>query len=87
MIYTGIGGAGKIEQIKAHGGHEIAAVYGSIGGQQLLYSKETIMPHMDGITNFYDCKKSLTTSSWANQVCAATRSMSGAVQGRTIRCA
>ena len=81
MIYTGIGGAGKIEQIKAHGGHEIAAVYGSIGGQQLLYSKETIMPHMDGITNYYDCKKGLTSSSWANQVSNANHAV---LTGATI---
>lgn len=33
-----------------------------------VWNRSRLMPHMDGITNFYDCKKGLTTSSWANQI-------------------
>lgn len=39
------------------------------------------MPHMDGITNFYDCKKGLTSSSWANQVSNANHAV---LTGATI---
>lgn len=33
-----------------------------------VWNRSRLMPHMDGITNFYDCKKGLTTSSWENQI-------------------
>ena len=33
-----------------------------------VWNRSRLMPNMDGITNFYDCKKGLTTSSWANQM-------------------
>ena len=33
-----------------------------------VWNRSRLMPHMDGITNYYDCKKGLTTSSWANQI-------------------
>lgn len=41
----------------------------------------TAMPCMDGITNFYDCKKGLTSSSWANQVSNANHAV---LTGATI---
>lgn len=41
----------------------------------------TAMPCMGGITNFYDCKKGLTTSSWANQVSNANHAV---LTGATI---
>lgn len=38
-------------------------------GSSLLWEKQdSQMPHMDGITNYYDCKKGLTSSSWENQI-------------------
>ena len=33
-----------------------------------VWNRSRLMPHMDGITNYYDCKKGLTSSSWANQI-------------------
>ena len=44
-----------------------------------IWDRSTVMPHMDGITNYYDCKKGLTTSSWENQ--AATENNAVLVNG------
>jgi hypothetical protein len=46
-----------------------------------IWNRSRLMPHMDGITNFYDCKKGLTTSSWANQVSNANHAV---LTGATI---
>ena len=43
-------------------------------GDELIWEKVApepsydVMPYMDGITNYYDCKIGLTTSTWENQV-------------------
>lgn len=31
-------------------------------------ASDSLMPHMDGITNYYDCKIGLTAATWENQV-------------------
>ena len=46
-----------------------------------IWKRSSLMPHMDGITNYYDCKKGLTTSSWANQ---ATNENNAVLTGATI---
>lgn len=46
-----------------------------------VWNRSRLMPHMDGITNFYDCKKGLTTSSWTNQ---ATNENNAVLTGATI---
>lgn len=46
-----------------------------------VWNRSRLMPHMDGITNFYDCKKGLTSSSWANQVSNANHAV---LTGATI---
>lgn len=46
-----------------------------------VWNRSRLMPHMDGITNFYDCKKGLTTSSWANQ---AANENNAVLTGATI---
>jgi hypothetical protein len=39
MIYTGLNRTGEIEQVYAHGGSEVSAVYGSIGEVEPIYYK------------------------------------------------
>lgn len=46
-----------------------------------VWNRSRLMPHMDGITNYYDCKKGLTTSSWANQ---AANENNAVLTGATI---
>lgn len=46
-----------------------------------IWDRSTVMPHMYGITNYYDCKKGLTSSSWENQ---ASSSNDATLVGGTI---
>jgi hypothetical protein len=47
-----------------------AACVGVYVGNAMVFpdASDSIMPHMDGITNYYDCKNGLTISTWENQV-------------------